>query len=61
MVLEYANVTRSSFWASGAIPSSDNTMQPASLLPQGPPLPPTGPQTGVDRPGNDLPGECWTY
>lgn len=56
MVLQYGNVTRSAFWASGAIPTADNTNQPATLLPLGPVQPATGPQNGIDRPGNDLPG-----
>lgn len=56
MVLEYGNTTRSAFWSTGAIPSSDNTQQPASLLPISGMTPATGPQKGIDRPGSDLPG-----
>ena len=56
-ILEYANTTRSAFVASGKLPTSgDNTAQPAPLLPPNGYVPPTGPQAGIDRSGNDLPG-----
>lgn len=44
MVLEYGNTTRSSFWSTGTIPSSDNTAQPATLKPNAKVVPATGPQ-----------------
>jgi hypothetical protein len=56
MVLEYSDVTRSSFATSGTIPSQDNKNQPATLFPMGPPLPATGPQPGKDRGGMDMNG-----
>ena len=56
MVLEYANTTRAGWWAAGSLPAADNTKFPAALRPPGPMLPPTGPQAGIDRSGNDLPG-----
>ena len=55
-VLEYSNTTRSLWWAQGTLPAADNTKQPAALRPPGPMLPPTGPQAGIDRSGNDLDG-----
>ena len=54
-MLQSANVTRLSFVNTGAIPTTDNTNQPASLYPMSGPLPATGPQNGIDRGGNDLP------
>jgi len=55
-VLQYANTTRSVFFASGTLPSSDNPSSPSPLLPAGGTIPPTGPQRGIDRSGGDLPG-----
>lgn len=60
MVLEYSDVTRSSFTSSGSIPSNDNKNQPATLFPMGPPLPATGPQPGKDRGGMDMNGSPFT-
>jgi hypothetical protein len=56
MVLEYSNVTRSSFVSGGTIPTNDNPTSPAPLIVPGPTGPGTGPQIGVDRSGYDLPG-----
>jgi len=56
MVLDYGNTTRSFFFATGKLPAADNTGSGSSLYPPGPILPPTGPQSGIDRSGNDMAG-----
>jgi hypothetical protein len=56
MVLQGADATRTAFLSTGAIPTADNTTQPAPLIPNYEPAPASGPQPGVDRPGLDLPG-----
>ena len=60
LALEYSNTTRALFASTGALPTSDNTNQPAPLLPSSGLLPPTGPQAGKDRGGNDMPGSPFT-
>ena len=56
LVLDYANTTRPMFAATGALPAADNGGSPAPLQPSTGLSPPTGPQAGVDRSGNDMPG-----
>ena len=52
--LELSYTTRNAFAASGTLPSSDN---PTNPQPQsGSKGPATGPQPGIDRGGNDMPG-----
>ena len=55
-VLEYGNVTRPAFAATGSLPSTDNGGSPAPLVTYSSIGPGSGPQVGVDRSGDDLPG-----
>jgi len=60
MVLELNNATRTSFIQSGTVPASDNPYSPLPLVVNGAVGPGTGPQVGIDRPGNDLPNMPFT-
>ena len=54
-LLRASTETRAAFFATGALPAGGD--DPANPQPLGPGAPaPTGPQRGVDRSGNDLPG-----
>ena len=60
MALEYSNTTRALFASSGSLPAADNGGSPAPLFPTGGLQPATGPQKGIDRSGNDMPGSPFT-
>jgi hypothetical protein len=55
-VLAPSNASRGQYIASGSLPPADAPGSPAPLIPAASTGPATGPQSGLDRPGSDMPG-----